>query len=109
MFELNSFQFVDGYIASLWLFRSDEVPSGRVLRCLSREAASVPGSGILVEMYGNHDGVLYSADICPHGVLDTLCAMRAKRPHVVLPFETKEKGRKAGKEYAGGHPARPGL
>lgn len=27
----------------------------------------VPESGILAEMYRNRDGVLYSADICPHG------------------------------------------
>lgn len=54
MFELNSFQFVDGYIASLWLFRSDEVPV-------------VPESGILVGMYEIHEEVLCPEGIYPHG------------------------------------------
>lgn len=30
-------------------------------------ALPVPESSILAEMYRNRDGVLYSADICPHG------------------------------------------
>lgn len=79
------------------------IPSGGVLRCLSRKAAS------------SRKYMATTMELCTQqiyarmGVLDTLCAIRAKRPHVVLPFETKEKGRKAGKEYAGGHPARLGL
>lgn len=37
------------------------------------------------------------------GVLDILCAIRAAKPHVVLPFTTQERGRNAGKRHAGGH------
>lgn len=62
----------------------------------------IPESGILAEMYGNHNGVLYSADICPRGVLDTLCAICAAGQHVVLPFKTQERGN-AGKKHASGH------
>lgn len=62
----------------------------------------VPESGILAEMYGNHNGVLYSADICPRGVLDTLCAICAAGQHVVLLFKTQERGN-AGKKHASGH------
>ena len=36
-------------------------------------------------------------------VLDTLCAIRVAKPHVVLPFTTQERGRNAGKRHAGGH------
>lgn len=79
------------------------IPRGGVLRCLSRKAAS---SRKCIETAMEFCTQQTSARM---GVLDTLCAIRAKRPHVVLPFETKEKGRKAGKEYAGGHPARLDL
>lgn len=35
------------------------------------------------------------------GGLDTLCAIRAMRPHVVLPFKAQEKGCSAGKGERG--------
>lgn len=84
MFELNSFQFVDGYIASLWLFRSDEVPSGGVLRSCR------PGKRHPRGMYEIHEEVLCPEGIYPHG-------------------DTGYPVCNSCKEYAGGHPARLGL
>ena len=84
MFELNSFQFVDGYIASLWL--------SVLMRFLAAGfcVPVVPESGILVGMYEIHEEVLCPEGIYPHG-------------------DTGYPVCNSCKEYAGGHPARLGL
>ena len=73
------------------------IPSGGVLRCLSRKAAS------------SRKCMATTMEFCTQqtyarmGVLDILCAIRAARPHVVLLFKTQERGCNAGKRHAVGH------
>ena len=91
------FQFVDEYIASMQLFRSGMIPRGGVLRCLSRKEAS---SRKCIETAMEFCTQQTSARM---GVLDTLCAIRAARPHIVLLFKTQERGCDAGKRHASSH------
>lgn len=65
------------------------IPSGGVLRCLSRKAAS------------SRKYMATTMELCTQqiyarmGVLDILCAIRAARPHIVLLFKTQERGMRA--------------
>lgn len=73
------------------------IPSGGVLRCLSRKAAS------------SRKYMATTMELCTQqiyarmGVLDILCAIRAARPHIVLLFKTQERGCNAGKRHASSH------
>lgn len=75
----------------------DLIPSGGVLRCLSRKAAS------------SRKYMATTMELCTQqiyarmGVLDILCAIRAARPHIVLLFKTQERGCNAGKRHASSH------
>lgn len=63
----------------------------------------VPESGILAEMYGNHDRVLCSADICPHeGTGYPVCYSCSETACSSAFHDTGERGN-AGKRHAGGH------
>lgn len=73
------------------------IPRGGVLRCLSRKAAS---SRKCIETAMEFCTQQTSARMV---VLDTLCAIRAARPHIVLLFKTQERGCDAGKRHASSH------
>lgn len=73
------------------------IPSGWVLRCLYREAASARKCMATTMEFCTQQ--IYARMV----VLDTMCAIRAARPHVVLPFKAHERGCNAEKRHASSH------